>query len=235
MRSGKMRIDSKSFAILHDSVLGVALIDQVLSEKLVHAGGIGGDHGERLARLRGQIGVDSINDVKNIGVGWICVLEQTEHTQCFLHIPALIIELDQSQPRADLQLWIRRQMRNGLLQKRLRRVEFALGLFAQTENRQRFPEGRLKPQCRPKILARLCVFSLQKLDNPQISPRLHVLRIERQNGAELTKCGIELLLLHRLMSSGKVLADLALRSGRGLLGKEDERERKRNQEEGRYF
>ena len=53
MRSRKMRVNPNGFPILRDRVLGISLIDQVLGEKLVHAGGIGGDHGEGLARLGG--------------------------------------------------------------------------------------------------------------------------------------------------------------------------------------
>ena len=74
--------------------------------------------------------MDSINDIENIGVGWIRVLKQAENAQCFLHIPASIIEFDQSKPRADLQLWILLQMWNRLFQERFRGVESSLGFFA---------------------------------------------------------------------------------------------------------
>ena len=86
----------------------------------------------------------------------------------------------------------------------------------------RFPEGRLGPDCRLKIRARVGVFSLEKLYDTQISAGFDVLGIECQNGAEFTECSIELPSLHGLLSFGEVFADLALWSGRGFLCREDE-------------
>ena len=106
MCSGETRIDLYRFAILHDRALGISLSDQVLGQKLVHSGGIGGDQGKPVAGLCRQVGVDPVDNIENVHVRRIQLLKHGQNRRSLLQIPLLIIEFGQSHAGANLQFLI---------------------------------------------------------------------------------------------------------------------------------
>jgi len=89
-----------------------------------------------------------------------------------------------------------------------------------------FREGRLKLQRRTELGSGLGIVALKEEQDSKIAVRIHIIRIEREYGAELALGQIGPLIFQELLRLARMSVNLLLPAGDGLSQKRDDGKKK---------
>ena len=117
-----------------------SLARHLLGHDLVHARGFRGEHGHGQHALAGQVRVDAIGGVEDVGVGGSELPENAGDARGLIQMACRVVDLDQFHAGLNAELFLL-QLRERLLQIGLGGGGLAQPLFGEAEQRLNFPKS----------------------------------------------------------------------------------------------
>src|SRR6266542_5771185 len=153
--------------------------------------------------------------VEDVDVGGSELPEDARDARGLVQMAGRIVDLDQFQSGLNAELFLL-QLRERLFQIGLRIGDLAKPLFRNAEQRPNLPQVGTKFDCAAKFRGGLRVVVLEKIRYTQIAVRIDIVRIQRQDRAELTYRQIGLTVPQELLCLPRMRFALLLFAGEGL-------------------